>query len=474
MLSEARLLGKILILALLAASLGGCFGRSTKISAPLALSYPTAEWVLVVGEAVEIPAPLLLEGDAPDQWNVEPALPAGLTLNSSTGVIQGTPLETCPSNFFTITASNFGGETSVSLEIRVLPEAPCNLTYPQDEILGLIAFTDFPILVPTLECGFSNDYSVEPGLPEGVLLDPYTGYISGSPQVSQLATLHVITAQNESGSTSFSILIEILPAGPCDLDYTRDDEVISPFAPMEEILPSVGCGAPDLWEIDPELPEGLQLDSTTGVISGTPAIETNRIVYTITASNVHGSDETEVALRISPVFNYDLEQISGEYDPASGEGSAVVRIILTEGGDNVTFPTQILMLSLALGHDTSRLNLGPVEPGQDLTGLNGGNGPEFFAPFETPTGFTLGVVFSFSAEEGGISADQPREVAVVSYETIPEVFSGNPDAEGSDLEWGNASAGTPGVPSVGNTVVLDGVTGILPVTKNVRLDLIPN
>jgi hypothetical protein len=132
------------------------------------------------------------------------------------------------------------------------------------------------------------------------------------------------------------------------------------------------------------------------------------------------------------------------------------------------------MLSLALGHDASRLNLGPVEPGQDLTGLNGGNGPEFFAPFETPTGFTLGVVFSFSAEEGGISADLPREVAVVTYETIPEVFAGNPDADGSDLEWGNASAGTPGVPSVGNTVVLDGVTGILPVTKNVRLDLIPN
>ena len=84
------------------------------------------------------------------------------------------------------------------------------------------------------------------------------------------------------------------------------------------------------------------------------------------------------------------------------------------------------------------------------------------------------MVFSFSAEAGGISADQPREVAVVNYETNPDVFAGDEDGDSMDLEWGNSSAGTPGVPAVGNTVVLDGVTGILPVTENVRIDLIPN
>ena len=63
---------------------------------------------------------------------------------------------------------------------------------------------------------------------------------------------------------------------------------------------------------------------------------------------------------------------------------------------------------------------------------------------------------------------------MVNYETIPDVFSGDTDGVTTDLEWGNSSAGTPGVPSVGNTVVLDGVTGILPVTANISLDLIPN
>ena len=473
MLSEARIIGKILILVLLAALIGGCFGRSTKIQAPTAISYPTAEWVLVVGEPVEIPAPAT-EGDAPEHWSVEPALPLGLTLDTGTGIISGIPLEECPASFFTITATNFGGDASVSLEIRVHPQAPCNLVYSQDEVVGLIAFTEFPVLLPSLECGPSNDYTVDPALPEGVLLDPFTGIISGIPVVSQTLTLHQVTAANVTGSASFSILIEILPAGPCDLEYVADDEVIAPFTPMSPILPGVGCGEPDLWEIDPPLPDGLEFNAATGVISGTPEVETDRIIYTITALNDHGSDEVGVALRISPVFNYQLEQISGEYDPDTGEGGVEVRVILTEGGDNVSFPTQILMISLALGHDTERLDLASVEPGQDLTDLNGGNGPEFFAPFETPTGFTLGVVFSFSAEAGGISADQPREVAVVNYETNPDVFAGDEDGDSMDLEWGNSSAGTPGVPAVGNTVVLDGVTGILPVTENVRIDLIPN
>ena len=469
--SSTSLIGKLLLMAVLTAIIGGCFGRSTKIMAPTALSYPTAEWVLTVGEPVIIPAPLV-EGDAPDVWSVTPQLPQGLTLDSKSGLITGTPAESCPSAFFTITASNFGGEVSVGLEIRVLPESPCDLVYALDSV-QILAFTAFPTLEPSLGCGPSSDYSVDPQLPEGVLLDPHSGVISGTPIVSQAATVHQVTAANESGTASFSILIEIIPAGPCDLVYLEDDKVVAPFASMDPILPSTGCGEADLWLIDPALPEGISIDPSTGVISGTPALETARIVYTVVASNEHGSDQTEMALRISPVFTYQLDQISGEYDQTSGEGEAEVRIVLTEGGDNVTFPTQILMLSLALAHDVDRLDLISVVPGQDLTGFNDGNGPEFFAPFETPDGFTLGIVFSFSADAGGLTADLPREVAVVTYGTIPAAFSGNSSGDQSDLGWGNPSAGEPGVPSVGNTVVLDGVTGILPITLDVQLDLVP-
>lgn len=471
MLNQSRIFAKFCLLVCVVGLLGGCFGRSSKIQAPAPFSYPQQDWVLTVGDPIEIPAPEIL-GPVPLGWAVDPQLPAGLSFNEDNGSISGIPQEPCPRNFFTVTASNFGGQTSYGISIRVLPEAPCDLAYPVTEVTGVLAFAEFPTLVPSVGCGGSNDYSIDPALPEGLLLDMYTGIISGTPLISHGPQEHQITASNESGSAATSLLIEILPAGPCGLVYEESDKVVAPNADMDPILPTVGCGEADLWEINPSLPAGVTLDPATGVINGNPSVETNRIVYTITASNEHGSDSTEVALRISPVFIFEIDQLSGSFNPETGEGGAQARIILTEGEDNETFPTQIQLLSLALAHDPESLDVTSVEPGEDLAGLNGGDGPDFFTPFETSTGFTLGIVFSFSPDFPGISAETPTEIAVVNYVTVPENTSGDADSILSSLAWGNPVAGQPGVPYVENTVVLDGVTGILPVTIDNNVELI--
>ena len=81
-------------------------------------------------------------------------------------------------------------------------------------------------------------------------------------------------------------------------------------------------------------------------------------------------------------------------------------------------------------------------------------------------------MFSFSPDFPGISAETPTEIAVVNYVTVPENTSGDADSILSSLAWGNPVAGQPGVPYVENTVVLDGVTGILPVTIDNNVELI--
>ena len=42
-------------------------------------------------------------------WSITPALPAGLSFNTSTGEINGTPTAVSPSATYTITATNAGG-----------------------------------------------------------------------------------------------------------------------------------------------------------------------------------------------------------------------------------------------------------------------------------------------------------------------------------------------------------------------------
>lgn len=58
-------------------------------------------------------------------YAITPALPAGLSLNNSTGVISGTPVAVSPATNYTITATNVTGTATATLNIAVtLPPAP--------------------------------------------------------------------------------------------------------------------------------------------------------------------------------------------------------------------------------------------------------------------------------------------------------------------------------------------------------------
>jgi len=52
-------------------------------------------------------------------YSVSPALPAGLSLNTSTGIISGTPTAVSASAVYTVTASNSGGSTTYDVTINV-------------------------------------------------------------------------------------------------------------------------------------------------------------------------------------------------------------------------------------------------------------------------------------------------------------------------------------------------------------------
>ena len=56
-----------------------------------------------------------------------PALPAGLSLSTSTGIISGTPMAATATANYTVTASNTGGSTTATLTIaaaKVVPAEP--------------------------------------------------------------------------------------------------------------------------------------------------------------------------------------------------------------------------------------------------------------------------------------------------------------------------------------------------------------
>ena len=86
--------------------------------APSALSYSSNPATYTNGTTITNNTPTS-SGGAVVSYAVSPALPAGLTLNTSTGIISGMPTVVTAVASYTVTATNTGGSTTVSVSITI-------------------------------------------------------------------------------------------------------------------------------------------------------------------------------------------------------------------------------------------------------------------------------------------------------------------------------------------------------------------
>jgi polyhydroxybutyrate depolymerase len=101
---------------LLFAACGGGGGNSGSPTAPSALSYPGPQ-TFTVGVLI-MPLSPSVTGTV-SSYSASPALPAGVTLNATTGLISGTPTSAVANTGYTITAQNTAGSASYLLAITV-------------------------------------------------------------------------------------------------------------------------------------------------------------------------------------------------------------------------------------------------------------------------------------------------------------------------------------------------------------------
>ncbi|MBK8794828.1 MAG: hypothetical protein IPN59_17300 [Holophaga sp.] len=89
---------------------------------PTALTYTVNPAVYTKGTAITANAPHST-GGAVSSYGVVPALPAGLNLSATTGVVTGTPTALAAAANYVVTATNAGGSTTVPLNITIIPGA---------------------------------------------------------------------------------------------------------------------------------------------------------------------------------------------------------------------------------------------------------------------------------------------------------------------------------------------------------------
>lgn len=231
-------------------------------------------------------------------------LPRGLAYDAASQRIVGTPIVS-GSFAVTITAiSSFGSSDPLPLEIRITraPQLPSvsNVASIYGETGVELTFQITSSISPVLA------YAVE-NLPQGLVLDRFTGEIHGKPTVAGRHLSHISVATSAGTSAPLEVCFHI-KAGilapqisrSVYINGTLGEETVAQI--IATGLPSHGVGnpLPDGFSYHADgLPEGLQLNPQTGMISGVILSE-EQTVITVWASNEAG----EGAKRSGYVWGY--------------------------------------------------------------------------------------------------------------------------------------------------------------------------
>ena len=227
-------------------------------------------------------------GITPYTWSLaasSQAMPAGLSLDTATGAITGVPTatgttslvfrledESIPAQFVEKTMPITIDNTPQPLAISTssLPEGAVNQPYPPTTLQATGGIQPYT-------------WSVNPVLPSGLSLNvPAPGVISGTPLNGTAGTTtHTFTVSDSNApfnqTAMAQLSLKINPA-PTPLAITSPAGSSLPNAKVGKsysfTLKGSGGILPYTWSITPSLPPGLLLNTSTGTITGKPAIGT--------------------------------------------------------------------------------------------------------------------------------------------------------------------------------------------------------
>jgi len=306
-------------------------------------------------------------GVQPYNWSITyGSLPAGLSLNASTGVISGTPTSGGTSNF----------------SVRVTDAQTPADSYDKSLSITVI-IADLVINTTSLSGGYVNvsysqtlsasggvppyTWSIISGtLPAGLSLNGSTGIISGTPTAAETKnfTVRVTDSQGtpDTADKALSITISTLPA--LDITTTSLPNGTVGVAYSQQIA-ATGGWQPYTWTLDSgSLPPGLSL-SSGGLISGTPTTQGNyNFTVKVTDSQVVPATDTQplsIAVALTPV------DITTTSLAAGSVGSSYSQTLAATGGTTPytwSIDSGALPPGLSLNSSTGAITGTPTQAGQ--------------------------------------------------------------------------------------------------------------
>lgn len=243
-------------------------------------------------------------GSGTRTWSAT-GLPAGLTINASNGQISGTPT-TAGSSQVNVSVTDATGTAQKTLALVI---SGGTLTISTVTLAsGTVGVAYSTSLQGT---GGTGNYTWSAtGLPGGLSIVQNTGVITGTPTAAGTSTVTIGLSDGNTSTTkqftlavaaALNITTTALPSGSVGVPYTTQ-------------LQASGAGSSVTWVLSggTQLPAGLQLNSASGVINGTPtAAGTTTFTVQLTDTTANTTTSKQFSITISQGLTITTQVLPG-------------------------------------------------------------------------------------------------------------------------------------------------------------------
>ncbi|MEQ1946370.1 MAG: putative Ig domain-containing protein [Bryobacteraceae bacterium] len=372
---------------------GGTVGLSYSASLNAFGASPSATWSLAAGNS----------------------LPPGLTL-SSAGAINGSP-SSAGSFPFTVVVTDTQGSASKALAITVAPGLSITTKSLPDGTVG----TAYAANIQAANGNGALTFSLSNGsLPSGLTLAS-NGAISGTPTTSGASsfTVSVKDANNVTASASLSINVS-----PAPVVVTITTTALPGGFVNTAYATTLGATPSSTWSIvTGTLPAGLNLNTSTGAITGTPSAA-GSATFTVKATSGNGSAQKQFAIAIATPPSVNVTGLPSSIGPGQ---QPAAQVALSSTYPVTVNGTLTLTFAASGGGDNPEVRFGNGTRTANFTVAPGSTGGLFGAASNVAviTGTVAGTITitTTANDANGLTVPPPAPIQITVTATVPLITS---------------------------------------------------